>query len=141
MKYVYINSEPGLYTVGFYDPNGKWIAESDHTSSESAAQRVHWLNGGRTTLDAEKPASGVVYQTAEERAAKKSRQSLDLNDILVALNILSFHLVQFSAKVASYSPQQDLKDAASVLEDAAYDLQDALGKSGVLGPEQEAVQS
>lgn len=25
----------------------------------------------RTTLDAEKPASGVVYQTAEERAAKK----------------------------------------------------------------------
>ena len=29
--YVYIKSEPGLWTVGFYDPNGKWIPESDTT--------------------------------------------------------------------------------------------------------------
>ena len=44
--YVYIKSEPGLYTVGFYDPKGNWIAESDHESSESAAARVAYLNGG-----------------------------------------------------------------------------------------------
>jgi len=91
----------------------------------------------RTTLDAEKPA-GVVYQTAEERATKKPQRSLDLNDILVAINKFSFHLVQFSAKVALYSLQQDLKDAASVLEDAANDLQDAIGES--LYPEQEVAQ-
>jgi hypothetical protein len=45
MQYVYIKSEPGLWTVGFYDPEGTWIAESDHTDSEEAAKRVAWLNG------------------------------------------------------------------------------------------------
>lgn len=46
MKYVYIKSEPQLYTVGFYRPNGKWEPESDYRSAEEAAQRVHYLNGG-----------------------------------------------------------------------------------------------
>jgi hypothetical protein len=51
--YVYIhsetNSETGawLYTVGFYDPSGKFIPESDHDSEKSAAERVHYLNGGK----------------------------------------------------------------------------------------------
>jgi hypothetical protein len=44
--YVYIKSEPELWTVGFFDPEGKWIAESDHESEGAAADRVHWLNGG-----------------------------------------------------------------------------------------------
>jgi hypothetical protein len=44
--YVYIQSDPGLWTVGFYDPTGKWIPESDHNDAERAADRVHWLNGG-----------------------------------------------------------------------------------------------
>lgn len=43
--YVYINSEPGLYTVGFYDPSGKWHSESDWSNSEQAADRVAYLNG------------------------------------------------------------------------------------------------
>lgn len=46
--WVYICSEPGLWTVGFYDPHGAWIAESDHGRAEEAAQRVHYLNGGKT---------------------------------------------------------------------------------------------
>jgi len=45
--YVYIRSESTLYTVGFYDPSGKWIPESDWDSKEDAANRVHFLNGGR----------------------------------------------------------------------------------------------
>jgi hypothetical protein len=28
--YVYIKSEPYLWTVGFYTPDGEWIAESDY---------------------------------------------------------------------------------------------------------------
>ncbi len=44
--YVYIRSEPGLWTVGFYDPAGKWHSESDHSDREDAARRVAWLNGG-----------------------------------------------------------------------------------------------
>ena len=43
--YVYIRSDPGLYTVGFYAPNGEWNAESDHTDREEAAKRVSYLNG------------------------------------------------------------------------------------------------
>ena len=43
--WVYIQSEPSLWTVGFYDPNGKWQPESDHESPVSAAERVNYLNG------------------------------------------------------------------------------------------------
>lgn len=45
--YVYIRSEPHLFTVGFYDPSGKWHADSDHDSRESAAARVAYLNGAK----------------------------------------------------------------------------------------------
>lgn len=52
--YVYIVSQKTLdgtlYTVGFYDPSGKWHAESDHTSSEQAARRVAWLNGANVSF-------------------------------------------------------------------------------------------
>jgi hypothetical protein len=43
--YVYIKSEPSLYTVGFYDPDGKWIPESDYPDDQIAAARVNYLNG------------------------------------------------------------------------------------------------
>lgn len=44
--YVYIKSEPQLWTVGFYSPDGKWHPESDYPTQEEAASRVYWLNGG-----------------------------------------------------------------------------------------------
>ena len=44
--YVYQSFERGLWTVGFYDPSGKWHAESDHDDPEEAAKRVNYLNGG-----------------------------------------------------------------------------------------------
>jgi hypothetical protein len=44
--YIYISFEPGLWTVGFYNPVGKFVPESDHESEASAAARVHYLNGG-----------------------------------------------------------------------------------------------
>ena len=45
--YVYIQTEfsPDLWTVGFYDPQGKWVSESDHKDQDAAAARVSWLNG------------------------------------------------------------------------------------------------
>jgi len=43
--YVYIQSEPTLFTVGFYDPQGNWNPESDHESREDAGDRVAYLNG------------------------------------------------------------------------------------------------
>jgi hypothetical protein len=51
VSYVYIESDQGdgyrLYTVGFYDPTGKWQPESDHATREEAAARVAYLNGGK----------------------------------------------------------------------------------------------
>lgn len=44
-QYVYVKSEPGIWTVGFYDPSGKWHSDSDHDSKQEAASRVAWLNG------------------------------------------------------------------------------------------------
>lgn len=39
-----------LWTVGFYDPSGKFHPESDHSTKEEAAARVHYLNGGDANL-------------------------------------------------------------------------------------------
>lgn len=50
MGWVYINPEPGLWVVGFYTPDGRWIPESDHDSAEEARDRVHYLNGGREVV-------------------------------------------------------------------------------------------
>jgi len=49
--WVYLKSKGDeLWTVGFYRPDGAWMPESDHTSSEAAADRVHYLNGGRNGI-------------------------------------------------------------------------------------------
>ena len=45
--YVYIKTEPGLWTVGFYSPDGKWNPEGDYPSAAEAAARVAWLNGSK----------------------------------------------------------------------------------------------
>lgn len=44
--YVYQRTEPSLWTVGYYKPDGTWEPESDHGSPDEAASRVRWLNGG-----------------------------------------------------------------------------------------------
>lgn len=62
MSYVYLKSEPDLFTVGFFQPNGNWEAESDHSTAESAAARVHWLNGGNP----EGPAPNAEDQTIDD---------------------------------------------------------------------------
>jgi hypothetical protein len=48
MTWLYIQTDqnPALWTVGFYDPTGKFVPESDHPIAAEAAARVHWLNGG-----------------------------------------------------------------------------------------------
>lgn len=49
--YVYIRTEPGVWTVGFYKPNGTWEAESDYDNREDAAKRVAYLNGSQADLN------------------------------------------------------------------------------------------
>ncbi len=45
--YVYRELEKGLWTVGYFRPDGQWNPESDHLSPFAAAARVAWLNGGQ----------------------------------------------------------------------------------------------
>lgn len=45
--WVYIKTEQFLWTVGFYDPNGKWHTDSDHESKKEASERVAYLNGSK----------------------------------------------------------------------------------------------
>ena len=49
--YVYLQPEPGVFTVGFFNPQGVWHPESDHTSTDAAAARVNYLNGGDKGAD------------------------------------------------------------------------------------------
>lgn len=52
MSYVYIESEKGVWTVGFYSPeDNKWHPESDHDSRDAAAKRVMRLNGGSDQVE------------------------------------------------------------------------------------------
>ena len=46
--WVYVLSEPNLWTTGFYGPNEKWNPDTDHDSPAKAQERVRWLNGGNS---------------------------------------------------------------------------------------------
>ena len=45
--FVYLKTEPQLWSVGFYQPDGKFHAVEDFSRQEEAAKRVHYLNGGK----------------------------------------------------------------------------------------------
>lgn len=46
MSFVYIQTEPRLWTVGCYDGGGQFQPESDHGTPGEAARHAAWLNGG-----------------------------------------------------------------------------------------------
>lgn len=78
--WVYVLSEPRLWTVGFYDPAGKWHTDSDHSSPEEAAERVGLLNG--PPLDSgyrERVARAVVSAASglNERSIPEAVVSVD----------------------------------------------------------------
>jgi hypothetical protein len=64
--YHYIQSEPGLFTVGIGTPRSQggtdWDPESDHSTAREAAQRVAYLNGG-----ASDPSCGCLAEIDELR--------------------------------------------------------------------------
>lgn len=47
--WVYMKTEPGLWTTGFFDPKGRWHSDEDFDTKQAAVERVHYLNGGITT--------------------------------------------------------------------------------------------
>lgn len=78
-QWVYKRTEPGLWTVGFYTPEGEWEAESDLDNKTEAAQRVHWLNGG----DLIQTKSGLVLTPERlEELADEAERGYDVDQIL-----------------------------------------------------------
>ncbi|MFU0833754.1 MAG: hypothetical protein ACFWUC_12560 [Oscillospiraceae bacterium] len=45
--YSYQKTEPGQWSVGMFTKDGEWQTESVWYTSEEAAERAHWLNGGK----------------------------------------------------------------------------------------------
>lgn len=60
MMWVYQRTEPLLFTVGFYDPEGKWHTDSDHDTQSETAERVAFLNGNQGA-DVAWPGNFRVY--------------------------------------------------------------------------------
>lgn len=71
MSWVYkrAQAQPALYTVGYYDPEGDWEAESDHLNADLAADRVSFLNGNKAAGKADKTdlsTSGLYDQLIKQ---------------------------------------------------------------------------
>jgi hypothetical protein len=47
--YICLQTEPNLYTVGFYTPDNKWEPDSDYPTREEADDQVAILNGEAIT--------------------------------------------------------------------------------------------
>jgi len=69
--WVYLQSEPGLWTVGYYDPKGRWYADSDHDSREEAAKRVAYLNGARRVEKEEGSYAEYLYRYNHDKYVEK----------------------------------------------------------------------
>jgi hypothetical protein len=44
--YIYKKTGKEIFTVGHYDPGGKFVTETVYPEKEAAIERVHYLNGG-----------------------------------------------------------------------------------------------
>lgn len=75
MSYVYIRSEPRLWTVGTYRPDGGWEPASDHGTETEAQRRAAWLNGSQGNEDCECPR----WTAAIARVATLQSIDIDMN--------------------------------------------------------------
>jgi ribosomal protein S16 len=44
--YIYRKTGKQIFTVGYYDPQGKLVTETVYPEKQDAVDRVHFLNGG-----------------------------------------------------------------------------------------------
>lgn len=66
--YCYIQSEPTLWTVGFYSPDGKWHPDSDFSEKEKAGDRTSYLNGGAGFSALSRRVEAVEKSVSEVRS-------------------------------------------------------------------------
>jgi len=78
--YVYKYIDDKLYVVGFYDPSGRWVPESDWSIREEAIEQVHYLNGGGVNSNTQWILERIAYSVeaiARAIEATNERQELD----------------------------------------------------------------
>ena len=73
--WVYQQSEPGLWTVGFYDPEGKWHTDMDGTQAE-CRQRVMELNGGAGSKPNAERRPNTIYRPFTLTVRKEAEYTL-----------------------------------------------------------------
>ena len=78
-EYVYIRSEPGLWTVGYHEPGGKFIPESDHDSPGEAARQVTTLNGGADETEVLRKLLTLPLQNRAPEVAVLLKQCLGMD--------------------------------------------------------------
>lgn len=75
MSWVFKRTEPGLWTSGYYDPEGRFEPQADHDSAEAAADHVAYLNGssalGWSSLGAEQREQ-LVDAVADELERRRA---------------------------------------------------------------------
>jgi hypothetical protein len=62
LMFVYQKSRAGLWTVGYYDPAGKWRPGSDQDSEEKAAAPARYINCGN---DQDPPRTAAILQSVK----------------------------------------------------------------------------
>ena len=87
MSYVYLRSEPGLWTVGHYSPDGAWHSDSDHGSREEAAERVARLNGSEA-MTALRELIYNIDHAEHTSAREKDKALVDARLIAAAPDLL-----------------------------------------------------
>jgi hypothetical protein len=70
-SYVYEESAAGVWTVGFYSPDGAWHAESDHDHPAAAAAWVARLNGSDEAV-----VAALAEVTAERDLLRSGQTTL-----------------------------------------------------------------
>jgi len=110
--WVYIRSEPSLWTVGFYEPNGKWNPESDHSTPEKAAARVRHLSGAREHEVELKLVLDAAKACADDLAAElRKRESGDYDTVNQFRDAVKKYEARFGAageKENEIGDQEDL---------------------------------
>ena len=134
-QYVYIQSEPRLWTVGFTDGGGKWQPDSDHGSREEAATRVHYLNGGGSarqddTNAKEAPECGVLEWAGPVAIARDDVLSLaEILAQLVAVQAMrGANEVRMYERIDPLHSETDFEDAATHADIAVEEIRERAGK-------------
>jgi len=99
--YVYIQTKPYLWSVGFFDPEGKFRSESEHDHSERAAQRVAWLNGEKIpTFSEEKMTISELIETIETKLwdEKNKLMLARIRNLLLEMSKSLIYVDQISEK-------------------------------------------